>query len=70
MLQCKILPGFGYQKKMFFVNPKCGHPQEFTHTTPFKCQKEGCDESVESVDRLTGEYAIGTRVKYYAEGKV
>jgi len=71
MIQLKVKPGVGYnQKTVIYINPKCGHEQEFGYSAPYTCQETACLEKIPDVDKLVGDSNCDRRVKYWAEGKL
>lgn len=70
MFKCKIECITEFKRKTVFINPKCGHTQEFEYTSPLRCQDDSCIEEIPRVDKLYGIGNQNTRVKFYAEGKL
>lgn len=70
MLQCRVKPGNGALKTVYFTNPKCGHELEFSYNTPYICQNPDCHEKPTEIDRLISDYGQAARVRYFAEGRI
>jgi|APCry1669188970_1035186.scaffolds.fasta_scaffold02856_5 hypothetical protein len=70
MLNCKIQHITEIKRKTIFINPKCGHTQEFEYSSPFRCQDHSCFEEIPKIDKLYGCLNQDSRVKFYIEGKI